>query len=318
MFIRRLIDQGADEEYLEHIFQVERYAWLTLTYDMAAVIDLGGRFLDVNSRWERVTGFPIEELQDRYLLEFMRVEERESTLAEFQKLITADMVSASFPFSFQKKNGDFLRLNWNVFYSPGHEAFFCVVKDVSEKGRDLAYAAYHDVLTGLGNRLYLADSLPDILKDATASRERVGLMFLDLDGFKQINDTFGHKAGDEVLKRSARAIDASLLKPGFAARFGGDEFVAVLTDNPDRRRMQETALRILRALEGNICPECHPLKISASIGVAMFPEVADPEGLIEAADEAMYDVKRGGKGDYAFYEPESESKDKTFSGGRPD
>jgi diguanylate cyclase (GGDEF)-like protein len=165
----------------------------------------------------------------------------------------------------------------------------------------LTFTASHDPLTGLPNRAYFEEWLKKGLARARRTHERLAVLFIDLDGFKNVNDTLGHKAGDRVLSAVAESSRRALREADLIARLGGDEFaVAAVVANPaeDCRLLAE---RILKSLRPAPIPELHRDSISASIGIAVFPDDAENgEALIALADQAMYSVKTHGKSGYQF------------------
>ncbi|WP_319468849.1 sensor domain-containing diguanylate cyclase [uncultured Pseudodesulfovibrio sp.] len=301
MDIDWLMNECNDPYTLERLFYVERYAWLSLSPDMCAVISIDGQFEDVNTHWERATGISREELQGRYLIEHIHFDDRERVFADMQKLITSDIGSTTFSFRFLCKNEKHTRLNWNTIFSPDHNAYFCTVHDpTQEKAAD--QRAYRDMLTGLSNRLALEETLPDVLAEAEEAQSQVAVLFIDLDGFKEVNDTLGHKAGDTLLVRTARRMKFVVGQQGKAYRLGGDEFIAVLPKAPDRGFISGIAGQLVEKLRTPYDIDGHMVNTGASLGIALFPTDADtPGGLLEAADKAMYDVKRGGKNNFAFH-----------------
>jgi diguanylate cyclase (GGDEF)-like protein len=165
-------------------------------------------------------------------------------------------------------------------------------------------SAEQDSLTGIANRRAMEKELAMRMQLAKEINGRIALFFMDLDGFKEINDTLGHEAGDEVLRDIARDISSVIRPCDMVARVGGDEFV-ILMDHPVNVedagcfavRLQHMVAREVTASDGSLC-------IAASIGVAMYPEDAtEPEKLLRSADEAMYQVKRAGKNGYGFSRP---------------
>ena len=113
-------------EGVQQLLYVERYAWLSLTHDMAAVISLDGMFEDCNTHWEEHVGYSAQSLQGGYLVEHIHFDDRERALGEFQKLVTSDIGSANLSFRFLCADGDYRKLGLNVIFSPAHEAFFCI------------------------------------------------------------------------------------------------------------------------------------------------------------------------------------------------
>jgi len=163
-----------DPAYIEYLFATERYAWLALSYDLAAVLDIEGCFEEVNTGWERTTGYAMEYITGKYLLEFIHFADRERTLGQLQSMVTsADIGSRQISFRFRCRGGVLKDLNWSVLYSPEHNSFFCVVKDVTFRSAEDALAlAYQDALTGLSNRLFLDDQFPRILEHAAQTGNR--------------------------------------------------------------------------------------------------------------------------------------------------
>lgn len=151
------------------------------------------------------------------------------------------------------------------------------------------YASLHDALTGLPNRRMLARRLRESMQRAKASGTLLALVVIDLDGFKEINDTLGHAVGDEVLQWAARQFRTQLSQHDVLARLGGDEFAVVLTDVPDREAVDRTAQNLRRALDAGMVSRGRQLTIRASVGFSMCPaEAEDADRLYAVADRAMY------------------------------
>lgn len=300
--------ENIDVYQLERLFYIERYAWLSLSPDMCAVISIDGQFEDVNIHWERSTGIAREDLQGDYLMERIHFDDRERTLADMQKLITSDIGSTTFSFRFLCKSGKHVKLNWNVIFSPDHNAYFCTVRDPSRE-KDTDRIAYQDALTGLENRLALEETLPTILAEAREMDDEVCLLFIDLDGFKEVNDTLGHKAGDTVLVRAARRMNYVVGQQGTVFRLGGDEFIIMLPKcSPSTAA--GIAGQLVQRLRSHYVIQDERVNTGASMGIAVFPSDANnAEELLEAADKAMYAVKHTGKDNFAFFRDEFGEED---------
>lgn len=300
MNVKTLLEEGASGEYLSHLFSIERYAWMALSYDMAVAVDMDGCILAANAAWQRASGHWPEALRGQYLLEFMDFDDRERVLAQFQSLITSDAATTTFDFRFRCADGEFKRFNWNMLYSPDNEIFYCIVKDLSDV-HDLRHAAYHDTLTGLPNRLFLTDALPRLLEAAVEHQHVLALLFLDLDGFKQVNDTLGHQAGDVLLQAVAERLRKCVSRPENCVRLGGDEFVLLETWPCDCHEAERLAESVLAAVNLPVYIDGNEAHVGASIGIALAPADADqPAALMELADQAMYRAKRGGKNRFVF------------------
>lgn len=159
-------------------------------------------------------------------------------------------------------------------------------------------AANEDPLTGLANRRYLMQRLEAMLE----SKQPVALIFMDLDGFKPINDEFGHDVGDEALRTIADRLNACVRENDVLCRLGGDEFVILFSGLTDRKALGERADKIIEMIGMPMWIDGNRVRMGASLGIATSPEDAkDAEALINAADESMYAAKQGGKNAYRFY-----------------
>jgi diguanylate cyclase (GGDEF)-like protein len=158
---------------------------------------------------------------------------------------------------------------------------------------ELSHQAYHDSLTGLPNRSFLLDRASSAVEQATEDDTRVALMLLDLDGFKQVNDTAGHQAGDLLLQQVSKRLRGVVRAHDVVSRLGGDEFAILLPGNPDEEAANGVANRICEHLREPFHIDGELVQIGGSVGYAMFPEDATSyEALMRQADEAMYEAKR--------------------------
>lgn len=190
------------------------------------------------------------------------------------------------------------------------QSIMCLVEDVSARVQaqeQLRFIAEHDWLTGLPNRAALHERVERALARARRTGECVALLFIDLDGFKAVNDTWGHGAGDDALRQTARRLTAAVRETDTVARLGGDEFVALLEGNVTPETPLEVAERILKAMaplfqletehRDPSMPQRVEARLGASIGIAIHPPIENHvDSLFKRADEAMYDAKRAGKG----------------------
>lgn len=169
-------------------------------------------------------------------------------------------------------------------------------KELAQYSKQQQELALHDPLTGLPNRRLLEDRIATVLQHAMRQQSKAAVMYLDLDGFKGINDTYGHAYGDDVLKMVARRLTGCSRKEDTVARVGGDEFVIVLGDVGTMRDAQEPAAKLIEAVSEPYVINGLTLKLSTSIGISLFPDDADTvESLIGVADSALYQAKRSGK-----------------------
>lgn len=179
--------------------------------------------------------------------------------------------------------------------------YVCLASDISDRKqyqRQLEQQAYHDLLTGLPNRKRLFDQLPGLMAQCRQDpQRRLALAFIDLDGFKQINDQYGHALGDELLITVTRRMRMMLREEDLLVRIGGDEFILVLQGQNQRTGLLRIIQRLLRAIAQPVFIDQVRMQVSASIGLTGYPQAMplSAEALIQQADEAMYRVKQQGK-----------------------
>lgn len=185
------------------------------------------------------------------------------------------------------------------------DAILVVFEDLAIKNaihEKLSYLADHDPLTGLGNRNFFNHLLPKILSHAERTENQVALLFLDLDHFKNVNDTLGHDIGDQLLIKVSQRLTDSLRKSDHVIRLGGDEFTVVMEGKLTATRVATVARRIISAISESYVLESYHINIGVSIGVAFYPSCAESaEELIKCADVAMYNAKKEGGNAYSFY-----------------
>ncbi|MBH0156696.1 EAL domain-containing protein [Fictibacillus sp. 5RED26] len=185
--------------------------------------------------------------------------------------------------------------------------FSSIIRDITERKRNekkINQMVYRDPLTGLPNRLLLNDRLSQALELADENKQTIGIMFIDLDRFKYINDTLGHAVGDQLLIEIAKRIQACVGKNDTVCRQGGDEFI-VLIPNTTADEVSKIAQQIVDLFSSSVMVNEQELFVTPSIGIAMYPgDGRDIETLIKNADTAMYRVKEQGKNNFQFYTPE--------------
>ncbi len=177
------------------------------------------------------------------------------------------------------------------------------ITDVRVAREHIASLAYQDALTGLANRASLAPALHQAVERTKRRGSKLAALFIDLDGFKQVNDEYGHHAGDRLLVETARRLRASLRSGDPVARIGGDEFFAVLEDLHEALPVERVAQKLLAAIrEPYDVGAGRQAVVSASIGISLFPDdAADADTLMKHADTAMYAAKQAGKDGYRFF-----------------
>lgn len=212
----------------------------------------------------------------------------------------------------QRKNGD-LYATWENISVVKNEngeiiKYVSVMSDITpmkQAQAQLEHMAHHDPLTGLANRLVFASNLEQAMERTKRHSTKLALLFLDLDGFKHINDSLGHKAGDELLCAVAECLKQAVRHEDLVARLGGDEFTIIMEDMVNPTSAAKLAQKIINALMSPISLEEHNVVTSCSIGISIFPDDADnASDLARAADAAMYHAKAAGRRTYRFYTAE--------------
>jgi diguanylate cyclase (GGDEF)-like protein/PAS domain S-box-containing protein len=194
----------------------------------------------------------------------------------------------------------------------GHRLLILVAHDIShrkealaqerENRRKLLQLAQNDSLTGLPNRLYLRARLPQVLEKIASSERLLALMYVDVDNFKNINDSRGHACGDQLLQIVARRLRAAVSMNDLVARMGGDEFVVVGTLMPDRAAIDALAMRVQTAISAAIMINDEPLSVTGSIGIAVYPDDGlQIDALLKNADIALYQAKEAGRACHRFF-----------------
>ena len=189
--------------------------------------------------------------------------------------------------------------------NPANGYFVAIKQDITERKnaeKQVQYHSYYDALTGLPNRTLLQDRLSNALARARRQKDKVALLFLDLDRFKFFNDSLGHSVGDLLLQEVAERLKRWAREQDTVARLGGDEFLIMLTHVKDVADAAVAAGRLMKAMTAEFVVRGHSLSIGSSVGISIFPEHgADSETLIKNADAAMYTAKESGRNNFRFF-----------------
>ncbi|HUQ29463.1 MAG TPA: PAS domain-containing protein [Usitatibacter sp.] len=274
------------------------------------------------ARWsgqaDAIFGWTAPDMLGRKFSEWRHIyEEDEPTAARMiRDLVEGRTPHATVRHRNYRKDGSVIWVEWHnsaLRDASGRViSILSLAQDVSSRiqaEERLQYMATHDGLTGLPNSVLLHDRLASALSRAHRSNLRVGVMFLDLDHFKDVNDTLGHRVGDLLLKELARRIRAALRQSDLLARISGDEFVVVLEDLPDEGSPERVARMILEEVRRPFHVEGNEIHVSGSLGLALHPDDGvDAETLLKNADAAMYHAKELGRNGFRVFSAELASR----------
>ncbi|MCB1932443.1 MAG: EAL domain-containing protein [Candidatus Accumulibacter sp.] len=311
---------------LEHSERLHRFL-VEQSPDIIYTLDRDGRFIFVNGRVEALLGYTRGELLGKHYSLIVHPEDLEHARFAFNERRIGDRASTNVEIRLQTKTQGVRHFEnrsivtilssqgiYTASEGPAAEHFMGtsgVARDITDRKKaeeTIAFQAFHDLLTGLPNRILFKDRLGVALTQAKRKGKRLGVMFIDIDRFKLINDTYGHHEGDELLKCFAERARSCLRSGDTLARQGGDEFTVLL---PDLSSAEDAAV-----IAGKLLAELKlPFKIAGldffttvSVGIALYPEDGEtPETLIRHADIAMYQIKGRGKNGYLQFTPEMHS-----------
>jgi diguanylate cyclase (GGDEF)-like protein/PAS domain S-box-containing protein len=282
--------------------------------DGLATLDQAGLIESVNPAVTKLFGYDEKDLVGQSVDTLIATTHRSSFMSYVERRVVQDLpASGALETMGKRKNASLFPLEFVVsaMQVGSRRLFIATLRDISERKAHtdaLEYQALHDGLTGLPNRTLFGDRLRQALLGARRNQNMFGVLLLDLDRFKDINDALGHDRGDALLQEVAARLKGVLRATDTIARLGGDEFAVVSTDAKHPDNVVATARKILASLEGPFAIGDQMVETGASIGIATYPlHGDDPNTLLRRADVAMYVAKRSGGG-IAVYSPDHEAQ----------
>lgn len=273
--------------------------------DLLLFLDREGRFLEHKPAKDFQIYLEPGQFLGRTIQEVMPQEIAMQAMACLEKATLGGEV-ASFEYQIELPEG--VSNYESRFIRASGEQVLCIVRDISERKRTeqrLHFLAHYDALTGLPNRLLFNDNLRQAQAHANRTSDTMAVMFIDLDRFKNINDTLGHSVGDKLLQQVGGRVALCVRETDTVARMGGDEFAVILTNVWEEKDAAVVAEKIIEALRLPFLVDEHEVFIGASIGIIFYrPGQDDREILLEKADVAMYHAKERGRNNFQFYSPE--------------
>jgi diguanylate cyclase (GGDEF)-like protein/PAS domain S-box-containing protein len=287
----RLRHYGGDaNELAAKVFEFSREGIL--------ITDSQMNILSVNQAFTEITGYSAEEMAGKKSSFLFSYQEDVLSSARMREKILAEGYWQG-EIRGRRKGGEIFP-EWMTVTTATNEAgkithYIHLFSDITEKKRgeaQLEYLAYHDSLTSLPNRVLFNERLAGAIALAQRHNQSIAVLFLDLDGFKQINDTLGHGSGDILLQQVAQRLTQCVRESDVVARLGGDEFVILLNELSGENSAEGVTKKILRRLHEPFTLASQEIEVSASIGIALFPDHGtDGTALLEKADAAMYQTK---------------------------
>ncbi len=308
---------------LTHSEQLHRYM-VDNSPDLIYILNLSGEFNFVNESFTKLLGYEKSDLIGKHYSEFILEEDRLKAEYLFNERRKENRSNRTIELRLKCKHTQSsnsfenttcpIELNSMGIYSEENSATnqvsafqgtYGVARDISRRKNAeklITFQAYHDLLTKLPNRAMFLDRLELAIEQATRTKQTLIVMFLDLDRFKLVNDSFGHVVGDQLLVEVAGRLKAEIRTGDTLARLGGDEFMLLLPQPTSHQQAEKVAQKLIACLQEPFLLKNKDVYINVSIGISIFPEDTNNiNTLIRNADMAMYDVKGSGKNGYTFY-----------------
>ncbi|KYZ74984.1 hypothetical protein AXX12_15505 [Anaerosporomusa subterranea] len=273
----------------QQIFEVAPVAML--------ICNLAGGCIWANSAFYELVGYAFSDNLALYSRDFVHPDDLETELQFIQALQKRSSPQRVNKVRYIRGDGRVIDVEQHATVLQDSNSGYIIMQviDTTKQKQletDMRFMAFHDALTGLGNRLQFQEKLAFALQQAEQEHTGMGIVFLDLDRFKLINDTIGHQAGDQALREIGRRLAGCVRKSDTVARVGGDEFIVLLPTISNRADARRIAEKMIIAIEKPLCLADCQFSLQASFGVAVFPDDGqDADSLIAAADLAMYRCK---------------------------
>ena len=272
------------------------------------IADMDFNIVNANPKAAEIFGYELEELFGKSVIIFAVEEENLDTEEKLAAIMSGEQVPA-FERKVRVKDGSILPVEVSLSLILNEDGtpiyiqnIFRNITERKENERQLKFLATHDQLTGLPNRALFFDRLHHALSLAKRYQRELGVLFLDLDGFKNINDVYGHSQGDRLLEAIGQRLGEQVRESDTIARIGGDEFTLIIQETSGVEEAKLLSGRILEALNQPFHSNGREITITGSIGISLFPRHGeDPEELVGSADKAMYVAKNYGKNTVAVF-----------------
>lgn len=286
--------------------EVERDRFFRLSLDLLFIANHRGKLKRTNPEWARTLGYAPDDLFDQPLWTFVHPEDKDVVLTSMQSLRQGQDINGV-EVRLRHQDGSDVWTAWNIVTFPKEQLIYGTGRNITKRKEAedaLVYKTLHDSLTGLDNRMCFVQRLEIALKKCYRKDTlRFAVLFIDLDGFKGINDTLGHAIGDQLLIHVAHILQHSVRETDSVARLGGDEFTILLEDLQNLKQVIDIVERIQAHLKDSIHLDHHKVYTSASIGIVLgTPDHENIADILRNADIAMYRAKAKGKACYEVFD----------------
>jgi diguanylate cyclase (GGDEF)-like protein/PAS domain S-box-containing protein len=305
--VRNLTEQREKENEIQRIKDRLELIWNSVA-DVMFTFDKNENIVSVNKAFEKLLGWKAEDLVKDKSISFIPEDDKEDLRKVIERVKNGETVT-SHEVKRITKSGEMIYFlgSFSPLYDQNGDWDGGVVayKNITERKKyedKLKELALHDPLTGLPNRTYFSQCLKIEMEKANLSKLLLSVFALDIDHFKEINDTYGHDIGDEVLKEFAKRVKRAIRKNDFLARIGGDEFVILIPELTEKTKIVEIADRIQQCLGDEWIIANEKIKITSSIGISFYNQFdLEEKTLFKNADLALYEAKKKGRNNYQIY-----------------
>ena len=283
----------------EHEQSLELERIFSVNLDLLCILDAEGKFIKLNKAWDDILGYDIDKLKGQNILHFIHKEDIKDTVWVMENLKSDEKVN-SFVNRYRNKDGKYCYLEWRA--NPYEGMIYASGRDITERieyEQKILELSHRDSLTNAYNRRYFFSKAKEILQDSKVTGESFSLCIIDMDHFKIINDTFGHQAGDFILKEFTKVISGNLCSCDILGRYGGEEFI-IISKNTDNQRCNMVVERILNEIRQKIfIYGDSKINFTFSAGIVNSKEVENCDRsidkIVEIADERLYHAKQTGR-----------------------
>ncbi|CAG7646346.1 EAL domain-containing protein [Paenibacillus allorhizosphaerae] len=296
----------------------EKYRLITEnSSDLISVIHADGSFAYCSPSHKDLLGYDPTDMQSRHMLNWIHEKDRKKVADCFRNILASGQSVSPLEYRIRAMSGEYYYVETTInpinAQNAGHvQRLVLITRDITERKKSdqaIYHLAYHDTLTDLPNRRLFVDQLRKETTKAKRNEARMAVLFLDLDRFKNINDSLGHEMGDLILIETAKRLRQCVRPDDIVARFAGDEFIILLTDLASASEAEAISEQIQLSMQAPYQLGTQSQHISCSLGIAMYPsDGRNPDELLKRADMALYAVKERGRKGYSFFHHEMEER----------